>query len=180
MAFKIKDLMVNVLPPGLPCLEFRITNCGGTGAGTATGVRGCGGCSVCTAYTCTGTFGPTGEFACVTVPRTGEAGLEILSALTVYPQCIRHSGLLNYPRCFHHSGLPAESWQTALSALSSLRNQLLQQLAEVEERQAAAEANLQPQTVEDVDRLTQKINDALDELKARRAELSRKPVPSGD
>jgi hypothetical protein len=64
--------------------------------------------------------------------------------------------------------------ETSVTALSALKDQLKQQLAEVEKLHSAAEAGMKPQTVEEVDALTKKLNDALDELKSRRAELAGK------
>jgi hypothetical protein len=66
----------------------------------------------------------------------------------------------------------------SVAALATLKEQLKRQLAEIEKQQAAAEENLLPKTVEEVDMLTKKLNDALDELKGRRAELSRKSKPA--
>ena len=64
--------------------------------------------------------------------------------------------------------------ETSVTALSALKDQLRQQLAEVEKLHSAAEAGMKPQTVEEVDMLTEKLNDALEELKSRRAELAGK------
>jgi hypothetical protein len=63
--------------------------------------------------------------------------------------------------------------ENSLTALSTLKDQLRQQLAEVEKQQATLEAGLLPQTVEEVDKLSNKLHEALEELKARRAELSK-------
>ena len=62
---------------------------------------------------------------------------------------------------------------TSVTDLAVLKEQLKQQLAEVEKQETAAEASLQPQTVEEVDALAEKLREALEELKARRAELSK-------
>jgi len=66
------------------------------------------------------------------------------------------------------------------AALSALKEELKRRLAEVEKRQAAAEERLLPQTLEEIDMLTKKLNDALEELKGRRAALSTKSEPAGD
>jgi hypothetical protein len=66
-----------------------------------------------------------------------------------------------------------------MAALAALKEQLKQQLAKVEEMQAAAEESLLPKTVEEVDMLIKKFDEALVELKARRAELAKKPKPPG-
>jgi DNA-binding transcriptional MerR regulator len=69
----------------------------------------------------------------------------------------------------------ASSDEDSLAALSTLKEQLKQQLSEVEREQAALEKSMAPQTIEEVDMLTDKLNDALKELKARRVELAKKP-----
>ena len=69
------------------------------------------------------------------------------------------------------------SQEDSLAALSVLKEQLTQQLAVVEREQAALEKGLAPQTVEEVDMLTDKLNEALKELKTRRADLVKKPKP---
>jgi hypothetical protein len=70
------------------------------------------------------------------------------------------------------------SQEDSLASLSALKEQLTQQLAVVEREQAALEKGLAPQTVEEVDMLTGKLNEALKELKSRRAELVKKPKPA--
>lgn len=66
---------------------------------------------------------------------------------------------------------------TSLVALAALKDQLKKQLAEVEKQETAVEDSLRPQTVEDVDMLMKKFDEAILELKARRAELVKKPKP---
>lgn len=68
---------------------------------------------------------------------------------------------------------PGES----LESLSNLKEQLKQQLAQIEKQHAALEKNLQPQTVEEVDALSTKLNEALDELRALRAKLAAAAQP---
>jgi hypothetical protein len=68
----------------------------------------------------------------------------------------------------------------SLAALSILKEQLKQQLAEVETEQAAIEKSMLPQTVEQVDELSAKLTDALRELEALRRELSSKAKPADD
>ena len=58
-----------------------------------------------------------------------------------------------------------------MAALSALKEQLKQQLAEVEKQEQATEESLRPQTVAQVDELLQKLEAAAEELKSRRAEL---------
>jgi hypothetical protein len=68
---------------------------------------------------------------------------------------------------------------TSVAALAILKERLHRQLAEVDKQLVAAEESLRPQTVEEVDMLTGKLKEALEELKVRRAELSKKPKPPG-
>lgn len=58
-------------------------------------------------------------------------------------------------------------------ALLVLRNQLAEQLKKVDAQYAASQESLKPQTVEQVDMLTSKLNDALEELKQRREQLAK-------
>jgi hypothetical protein len=67
----------------------------------------------------------------------------------------------------------------SFAALSILKEQLKQQLAEVEKEQAAVEESLLPQTVEQVDELSKKLTEALQELKVIKQKLSRKPKSAG-
>jgi hypothetical protein len=61
-----------------------------------------------------------------------------------------------------------------MAALSALKEQLKQQLADVEQQEQATEESLRPQTVSQVDQLQVKLQAAMDELKTRRAELEKK------
>ena len=71
--------------------------------------------------------------------------------------------------------LPAEDDpQASLQALSALKQQLRQQLAELETQEQAINAALKPQTVTQVDQLMQKLQEAIDDLKTQRAELAKK------
>jgi len=69
---------------------------------------------------------------------------------------------------------------TSLAALAALKEQLKEQIAEIEKQQAAIEESLLPKTVEEVDMLTKKLKEALEELEARRKELHNKPESAGD
>jgi hypothetical protein len=62
--------------------------------------------------------------------------------------------------------------------LAALRAQLEQQLAQVKEQEQAAADAMQPQTVEQVDMLQAKLQEAMTALDARRAALQQQP-PSG-
>jgi hypothetical protein len=67
----------------------------------------------------------------------------------------------------------------AAGDLAVLRNQLRVAMQQVDRREealraAAQAAALQPQTIAEVDALEKKLSEALDELRARRAELQRR------
>jgi hypothetical protein len=57
-------------------------------------------------------------------------------------------------------------------SLKALREQLKQQIEEIFQQEAKLEQKLQPQTVEEVDALSPKLRDALEELQALRAKLA--------
>lgn len=60
------------------------------------------------------------------------------------------------------------------TTLADLKDQLKRQLAHIEQHEAAAQENFQPKNVEEIDHLTKKLTEAVEDLKARRAELSKK------
>lgn len=65
------------------------------------------------------------------------------------------------------------------STLEELKAQLKQQLAAVEEQEKATAESLKPQTVAEADDLQAKLQGAMDELKARRAELEKQEKNKG-
>jgi hypothetical protein len=157
MSFKIKDLMISVLP--------------------AAG-QDCGLVTVCTfpsVDVCTGTDTRPHP------PRHGCTGF------TYFAGCGATDITVTLRTCFYTfcaatlcaaTDTNFDSPPTSLAALAALKEQLKQQLAAVEKQQAAVEESLRPSTIEEVDLLTKKLNEALVELKKRRAELSRKPKPA--
>jgi len=64
--------------------------------------------------------------------------------------------------------------EVRFAGLAALKDQLKQQLADVEKQYSAAEESLRPQTVAQVDALQKKLEAALEELKTRRTELEQK------
>jgi hypothetical protein len=65
------------------------------------------------------------------------------------------------------------------TTLGELKAQLQQQLAAVEEQEKATAESMRPQTVAEVDDLQAKLQGAMDELKARRAELEKQEKNKG-
>jgi hypothetical protein len=173
MAFKIKDLMVNVLPTG------QREECGGATDDTenvrlADGIQCAGGASD------TGfgraRVGYPGVLCGGSTDITDLAGGLRLAYMA---GCNPVTGIACGGGSTDTGYLPLYRTHSA-EALATLREHLKRQLANVERLHAAAEENLRPQTIEEVDMLTAKLNEALEELKARRADLEKKPKPPGD
>jgi sialic acid synthase SpsE len=61
-----------------------------------------------------------------------------------------------------------------VEGLATLKAQLQQALAQVEQAEKTAADAAKPQTLQEVDELEKKLTDALSELKARREELKKK------
>jgi hypothetical protein len=76
---------------------------------------------------------------------------------------------------FCHRSALVTSPSQSLASLATLKEQLKQQIAEIEKQQAAIEKGLSPQTVEEIDVLEGKLHVAIEELKIRKAELTEKP-----
>jgi len=181
VAFKVKDLMINVLPAAgeaLPCIQgtlpcaqgpifcTHVTVCGlctnhTCGCTRCTVILSCGctaltcGCSRCTAFLSCG---------CTVISRFG---CSVLSACTPCGSAISQ---ITPPG----PGIPGPGPESSFETLTALKAQLKQQLAEVESQQKAVEESLRPQTVAEVDELQSKLEAAIEELKARRAELTKK------
>ena len=174
MAFKIKDLMINVLSSRLEvaCDALHPVTCGQLTCGVIT-------CGVCTALK--GTIVCTPCTYCTQTCRLCTNTCGAGCTLQCSAGCTDCSGV---GISAVSKGCRLEAAETApeasLTALAALKEQLQQQLAEVEAQQAAAEANLLPQSVEEVDMLAKKLQEALDELKGHRIELAKKPKPAGD
>jgi len=61
-----------------------------------------------------------------------------------------------------------------LAALATLKQQLRDQLADVEALEKAAQERVRPQTLSEIDDLIKKVKDALEELEKRKKELEEK------
>jgi hypothetical protein len=204
MPFKIKDLMISDLSESAPrfpyetcrpisegCLHFvSYITCGACTVitnhfptitcGACTVITHhfptitCGACTVITHGACTVVTGPWTDNtcgACTVITRGGCTAVTDTNCINV--SC----GFYTW------EGAKAKDAGTSsaasLAALSTLKEQLKQQLAEVEKEQAAVEESLLPQTVEQVDELSKKLTEALQELKVLKQKLSSKPKPAG-
>jgi hypothetical protein len=153
MPFKVKDLMIDVtsVSPALQCHPTFICQLGCTVA-----ISGCHlGCSYIAFSAC--------HFGCsFYLPSICQAG-SITVTLTCPGSLITDTGpiLQTIPQL---SGL----------ALGNLKEQLKQALEAAEKQQAVEAEALKPQTVADVEMLESKLTGALEELRARKAELQKK------
>ena len=142
MPFRIKDLLINVLPPGK-----EDPDCGDTGWPDCGGTEWCG-----------GTWCPHSP--------------------PVYP-CYVHAK--------HCLGTPTVHWtpwqfaamrpadpDAAAKQLSTMKAQLKQSLAEIEEHEKRIGERSQPQTVEEIEALQSKLREALDELERRKSDLKKR------
>jgi hypothetical protein len=151
MAFKIKDLMIGVLPGGGPmpqpaCRTAYSTHLAECQTGYLTYVINCR-----TAYSthltatpviqCTVTFGDPVEIDIESAERAKEY---------------------------------------SLAHLAILKEQLQRRLAEVQKLEAEIEESMQPKTVEEIDMLTEKLHGALEELKTRKDDLKKKSDSARD
>jgi hypothetical protein len=67
---------------------------------------------------------------------------------------------------------------TSMQQLATLRQQLEQSLAQVAANQRALEQQMQPQNLTDLEMLEQKLADAIEEVRARKANLQGQAPPS--
>ncbi|REF99919.1 hypothetical protein DFJ67_5965 [Asanoa ferruginea] len=159
--FKVRDLMINLLPEGggpLPrCPGVSLPNCAANSCFNVS-VIGCG--VTCPAITrCT-----HGTLIADTCPASS---------------CYNYTcEVTNFSRgcgqgytCL----MPGEGIGQA-EDLTLLKQQLRLALEQVEAQEAARDEAERPQTIEEVDQLTERLNDALDELRRRRVELSERPA----
>jgi hypothetical protein len=189
--FKIRDLMVSVRPgwcgptPEQPlecegsCDGCSDTVCGGRSIGCGFGgcsfftcAESCEVCSACTAVTC-------GHCSHCTATCGHSCG-HCSGGCTATCQGATHPPpalLCAGTGCIASD--PGVITRMAADDLAVLKNQLriaMQQVDRREEtlRAAAQGAALQPQTISEVDALEKKLSEALDELRARRAELQKR------
>lgn len=163
--FKFKDLMINVGPLDKPlplCQQATRCNC----------VSHLG--TVCLCASHPATCGCTVHITCLCVSNPVTcAGCSIIIS---HCECASYAPSVCGPLSggcgpsFEPQGDPEQE----LAGLSALKDQLKQQLAEVEKQEQATEESLHPQTVAEADELQQKLQGALEELKAHRAELMKK------
>jgi hypothetical protein len=192
MAFKVKDLMINVLPDvgaqRLHCPDNTIIPC----LANSVCVRGSCGCTVLSPQTCFGYSRPScivnSVIPCTeTLPTTcfyGSCGCTVLSPQTcLWGSCGINSGITCGGFTINCVGSACGGSETPVfqgggevgpETLAALKEQLRQALAQVEAQERAVEESLRPQSVAEVEQLEQKMKAALEELRVRKEELQKK------
>lgn len=150
MAFRIKDLLINVLPEGTK------------NAADEDGGGDCG----CTATVWCG---------CSKTPPWPTCHC----SLTVFCGWSQTPGWQDVDEAFRCMRTPpqltlATDPATAAKQLAMLKTQLEQSLAEIEEQERRLEEQLQPKTLEEVEALQVKLREAMHELEHRKSELKKK------
>ncbi|MES1243809.1 MAG: hypothetical protein ABUT39_19545 [Acidobacteriota bacterium] len=179
MAFKIRDLMISVLAPDA-----------GAGCATCTGTTNVeaprDGCPTCTGttgqdqapygcHTCTGTTHPPMYGGCpactgTTNPLMFGGGCPACTGTTGDVWTARAAALMACGVCTGVSPVLADRRPEALAAL---RQQLQGLLAEVEAEERRLEDAGFPQTAEEVESLEKKLEEALAEVRSRKAGLKK-------
>lgn len=155
MAFKLRDLMISVLPPavamGQACLGVSELGCN-TCTGTTNPLIYVGGCQ-----TCTGTTGPLG--GCNTCTGTTNAFYAHAAALAACGIC---------------TGISPAIGDRRPQALALLRQQLEGLLAEVAAEEKRLEEASFPKNAEEAEDLEKKLEEALAEVRSRKAGFKKK------
>jgi hypothetical protein len=173
MAFRVSDLVINVVPQTTCQGETVPIDCGG--------FTSCQGLSdFCDFTSCQGVSDMCGivtmHCRIDTVGGGGGGGPCKGCTLNVTPapcRCMSGPATGLCPNCSNVRTIGGGGGVSAHS-LAALKAELQRELAAVEAQEEALAARMQPQTVEEVDALEQKLTEALDELKARKKELGGK------
>jgi hypothetical protein len=171
--FRVRDLMINVMPEGgqaglgciaaTQCVNVSLPDCVGQTlacpAGTqACGISLCAGISRCVGVTLPwggGGVGACDAGACSLVPCSGDCTHNYCSVTGSCEKSLQR----------------ALTPEAHLQELAQLKEQLSRQLADVEERERALGEALQPTTLDEVNVLEAKLEAALEEVRARKSEL---------
>ena len=158
--FKVRDLMINVLPEGGPgqaplCRGLTFANCAGNTCAELSYV----GCAI----TCPGNV----TFCRVTfVADTCRAASQDVAGCP--GPCSDYTGA-----CHPGTGALVDHTDFQLENLAILKRQLKLSLTQVEAQERALEEGLQPQTLDEIRQLEEKLTAGLEELRGRKAELER-------
>lgn len=167
MAFKVKDLLISVLPSEGEAEQ---------------GQADCPTCGMCSAGV---TFVPHPFCDMGSVPTRHPTTLLELLWCRAHgaTECYLATTLTNLwsllcaPCAVLVSIDPTVAGVNATAQLATLKAHLRQALAEIEQREKAAEQAAQPQTPEQIDELQQKMREAMAELDRRRKDLQKPDRP---
>jgi hypothetical protein len=145
MAFRVRDLVINVLPEGAAGERDPLA------CGCTFGFSGCGGsCDLFTICTYSGCRECSGAFTCI--------GATACRGCTLNVTC-------------GGSALPGRGGDVDPQALAALKAQLREALRVVESAEQQLAERMSPQSVEEVEALEKKLQDALEELRTRKEHL---------
>jgi hypothetical protein len=147
--FKIKDLMINIMPeagPGQGDCFCTIGPCSDAGCTGPCSV-GCTPAASLTQQTCQGCI----PFLGTPIFETPFLGTPVFAT----------------PATFGIAG--------QLQELTLLKAQLKRALQQIDAQERSAQAQMEPKSLEEVEILETKLSEALDEVRARKAELEKKP-----
>jgi hypothetical protein len=147
MAFRVRDLVINVLPEAGEQNRF--------GCGLGFSHCGFGSCDFVTICIYSGCRECSGAFTCIGATNCGGCTLNV----TCGPNSCGVSLLLGRGDASNPE------------ALAALKAQLREALRTVESAEQQLAERMSPQTVEEVDALEKKLQDALEELRARKEQL---------
>ena len=165
MAFKLKDLMINLIPPGAG--KGRRPDCApASGVGQFCGTPSAGAAGFC------GTPSAGAAGFCGT-PSAGAAGFCGTPSAGAAGFCGTPSAGAAF--CGTPSaGVVAGDPRAAFEGLVLLKQQLLHALAQVEEHERALEAACRPQSLEEAEELERHLRGALEELAEHKRNLRQK------
>ena len=148
MAFRVRDLVINVLPEG----GGEAADCALTGCGLGFSHCRFGSCDFATICIYSGCRECSGAFTCIGATKCGGCTLNVT--------CGGGPSLL-----FEGAG------DVDPQALATLKAQLQEALRAVESAEQTLAERMSPQSIEEVEALEQKLQGALEELKARKEQL---------
>jgi hypothetical protein len=161
--FKIKDLMIKVVPESGVAEELG---------------KGCGMCTdQCTAACTDACSGATAPCEYLSACTCGCTFGDCTDGCTCTQQCTDYC---SYPSCgYTCAGGPTKPRKRGglarpFGSLAELKAELKRQLAAVEAQEKVAEESMKPQTVEEAEALEKKLQEALDEVRDIKSELSKK------
>ena len=171
MAFKLKDLMINVVPPG--AAQGRPGCAPASGAAQFCGTASAGAAGFCgTASAGAAGFCGTASAGAAGFCGTASAGAAGFCGTASAPAAFCGTASAGAQFCGTASaGVAAGDPRAVLEGLMLLKQQLLHALAQVEEQEKALEAACRPQSLEEAEELERHLRGALEELEQHKVSL---------